>query len=94
MKTVPVGLKELSDVVSKEVVKKTVYSKLNTKVNNLENKFPDTNLIVNTNSIAQHVIQIKNLITINVNMSVKSTMCAKKIIAGILAHVFVRIVGI
>ena len=32
-----VDLKKLSDVVSKEVVRKTVYKKLNLKVNNLEN---------------------------------------------------------
>ena len=35
---VPVDLKKLSDVMSEEVVKKTVYSKLNTKVNYSENK--------------------------------------------------------
>ena len=39
-KTVPVDLKKTSDVVSKEVVKKTVYNKLNTKVTNLEKKNP------------------------------------------------------
>ena len=33
-KTVPVDLKKLSDIVSKELVKKVVYNKLNTKVNN------------------------------------------------------------
>ena len=39
-KTVPVDLKKkTSDVVSKEVVKKTVNNKLNTKVTNLEKKF-------------------------------------------------------
>ena len=39
----------------------------------------------------QHVIQIKKGITINVNKSPKSIARAKKIIFGILAHVFVRI---
>ena len=39
MKIVPVDLKKLSVVVSKEVVKKTVYNKLNTEVNNLRKKF-------------------------------------------------------
>ena len=33
LNTVPVDLKKLSDLVSKEVLKKTVYNKLNTKVN-------------------------------------------------------------
>ena len=32
-------LKKFSDLVSKEVGKKTVHKKLNTKVNNLEGKF-------------------------------------------------------
>ena len=36
----------------------------------------------------QHVIQIKNGIRINVNVSVTSIVRAKKIIAGILVHVF------
>ena len=34
MKTVFVDLIKLNDIVSKEVVKKTVYNKLNTNVNN------------------------------------------------------------
>ena len=33
LKTVPINLKQLSDAVAKEVVKRTVYNKLNTKVN-------------------------------------------------------------
>ena len=40
--TVPVDLIELGNVVSKEVIKKTVYNKLNTKVNNSEKKIPNT----------------------------------------------------
>ena len=51
-------------------------------------------VIVNGNSIVQHIIQITNGILINVNLSLKSVISAKKIIAGILAHVFVRIVSI
>ena len=39
LKTVLVNLKKLSDVVSKEIVKKTAYSKLNTKVITLRKKF-------------------------------------------------------
>ena len=41
-----------------------------------------------------HVIQIKKGITTNVNVSVKSIAHAKEIIPGILAHTFLRIVGI
>ena len=44
--------------------------------------------------IVQHVIQTKNGIMINATVCVKSAIRAKKIIAGILAHVFVRTVGI
>ena len=40
--TVPVDLIELGNVVSKEVIKKTVYNTLNTKVNNSEKKNPNT----------------------------------------------------
>ena len=40
--TVPVDLIELGNVVSKEVIKKTVYNTLNTKVNNSEKKIPNT----------------------------------------------------
>ena len=42
----------------------------------------------------QHVIQIKNGIMINVNASVKRIACVKKIIAGILPHVFMTMVSI
>ena len=47
-------------------------------------------VIVNANSIVQHVIQIINGIIKHVNVHVKTIIIAKKIIAGILAHVFVR----
>ena len=42
LKTVPVHLKKLSDLVDNEVVKNTKFNTLNTKVNNLEKKIPDT----------------------------------------------------
>ena len=51
-------------------------------------------MIVNANSLVQHVIQIKNGILKHVNVNVKITVHAKKIIAGILAHVFVRTASI
>ena len=47
---VPVDLKKLNDVVSKEVVKKTTYNKLNKKANNLENKIShDGSTLIQTN---------------------------------------------
>ena len=46
--------------------------------------------IANANSIVQYVIQTKNGIMSHVNVSVKIIVHAKKIIVGILAHVFVR----
>ena len=51
-------------------------------------------MVLNVNSIVQHVLRIKNGIMRNVNVSVKSTGRAKKVIVGILAHVFLRIVSI
>ena len=43
LKTKVGDLKKLSNVVTKKVEKKTVYKKLNRKVNNLENKIPNAN---------------------------------------------------
>ena len=51
-------------------------------------------MIVNANSIVQYVIQIKNGIIKHVNVNIKIIISEKKIIAGILAHVFVRIANI
>ena len=50
-------------------------------------------MIVNASSIVQHVIQIKNRLIKHSNENVK-TIIVKKIIVGILAHLFVRIVSI
>ena len=41
LKTMFVDLKKLSDVVDNEVVKQAKFSKLKTKVNNLEKKIPN-----------------------------------------------------
>ena len=38
VETAAIDLKKIRDVVSEEIVKKKVYHKLNTKVNNLEKK--------------------------------------------------------
>ena len=44
--TAPVNFIKLSDTVSKEVVQNSKFNKLNTKINDLENKTPDgSNLI-------------------------------------------------
>ena len=51
-------------------------------------------MIVNANSIVAHVIQTKNGIIKHVNVNVKIIISVKKIIVGILAHVFVKIVRI
>lgn len=49
LKTVPVDFEKLSYVVSREVVKNTEFTKLNAKVNNSENKFPDASTLIETN---------------------------------------------
>ena len=49
LKTVPVDMKKLSDVVENEVVKNTKFDTLKTKVNNLEKKIPDATTSVHIN---------------------------------------------
>ena len=51
-------------------------------------------MIVNANLTVQYVIRIKNGVIKHVNVNVKIIVRAKKIIVGILAHVFVWIVSI
>ena len=46
LKIVPVDLKELSDVESKENVKNTKFNKLNMKVNNLEKRINDVPTLI------------------------------------------------
>ena len=50
--------------------------------------------IINANLIVQHAIQIKNETKKHVNVNVKVIISRKKIIVGILGHVFMRIVSI
>ena len=50
MKIVTADLKKLSDAVDNEVVKSTKLNKLETKVNNSENKIPDANILIHINS--------------------------------------------
>ena len=49
LKTVPVDLTKLSDVVDDEVVKNTKFNILKTKVNNLEKKNPDAITLIHIN---------------------------------------------
>ena len=48
LKTVPVDLKKISDVVDNEVVKNTKFNTLKTKVNNIE-KNPDATTLIRIN---------------------------------------------
>ena len=47
LKTGPLDIKKLSDVLDKNVVKNTKFNKINTKVNNLKNKIPDAATLIN-----------------------------------------------
>ena len=49
LKTAPVDLKKLNDVVDNEVVKNTKLNTLKTKVNNLEKKIPDAIALIHIN---------------------------------------------
>ena len=60
--------------------------------NNDEVKAMRENVLCST--VVQHVIQIKNEIIKHVIVNVKIIVNAKKVIIGILSHVFVRIVSI
>ena len=50
-------------------------------------------MIVDVNSIVKHVTQIINGMKKGFNVSVKVIIGAKKIIVGILAHIFLKIVS-
>ena len=45
-------------------------------------------MIINTNLTVQHLIQIKNGIIKQVSVNVKTIARTKKIITGMLAHIF------
>ena len=49
LKTVPVNLKKLSNVGDNAVVKNTKFNTLETKVNNLDKKFPDATTLIHKN---------------------------------------------
>ena len=48
LNTAPLDLKEPSDIVREKVLKKTVYNKLNSIVNNLQNKTPHVSNVTQT----------------------------------------------
>ena len=72
LKTVPIDLKELSEVLSKEVVKKTVYSKSNMKVKNLENKTPDATTLIHINQYNTDKQSLKKKMEMSIK---KNTLC-------------------
>ena len=49
LKTLPVDLKKISDVVDNEVIQNTKFKTLKKKVNNLERKIPDTTTLIHIN---------------------------------------------
>ena len=49
LKTIPIELKNVSDTVNKEVFKSTKLSKLNIKVNSLQNKIHDAAILIDRN---------------------------------------------
>ena len=49
LKTVPVDLKKLSDVIENEVVKNREFNTLKTKVNRSENKIPEATTLIYIN---------------------------------------------
>ena len=70
LKTIPMNFKKLNNVVTKEVVKKTVYNKLNTKINYLENKISDASTLFQSNqynvrkqNLEKKIGDVKNKIT-------------------------------
>ena len=54
LKIIPMNFKKLNNIVTKELVKKTVYNKLNTKINYLENKISDTSTLIKLNQYNSH----------------------------------------
>ena len=69
MKTVPVDLKKLSDVVDNQVVKNTKFNTVEIKLNNLDKRIPDATTLIHINQYntdkqnleKKLVISIKNI---------------------------------
>ena len=49
VKTLPIDLKKLSDVVDNDIVKNTKFNTLKTKVNSLEKKIPEATTLIHIN---------------------------------------------
>ena len=65
LKTVIIDFKQLSDVVIEEVSKKKMYKKLNTRVNNLENKVLHATALIHIKQFNNNKINLeKNLLTL------------------------------
>ena len=69
MKSVPVDLKKLSNVVDNEVVEKTKLSTLKTKVNNLDKIIPDATILIHENQYKTHKQNLKK----KLKMVIKNT---------------------
>ena len=63
LRTVPVDLKKLSDVVDNEVVKNTKFYTLKPKVNNVEKTIPDAFLNTKINEVENKIIDHAKYIT-------------------------------
>ena len=62
LKTFPVDLKKLSDIVDNEVVKNAKFDTLKTKVNNVEKKTPNATTLIHVSQYnTDHNIQSKKL---------------------------------
>ena len=71
MKTVPVDLKKISDVVDKDVEKKTLYNTLSTKLKNLEKQIPGASALIQTNQCntnKKNLEKISGLVSIAVSI--------------------------
>lgn len=71
MKTVPVDLKKISDVVDKDVEKKTLYNTLSTKLKNLEKQIPGVSALIQTNQCntnKKNLEKISGLVSIAVSI--------------------------
>ena len=62
LKILPLDLKNLSNVVSREVLEKTLYNKVNLKVNNLESRNVDASTLIQINqyNIDKQKLERKN----------------------------------
>ena len=77
-KSVSVDLKKLSDTVTKELIKRTVYNMLNTNVNNLEknntkivdveSKIPDTRRFATTALLDKKLVKLRMKFLMLINL--------------------------